>query len=104
MAVVHNGIIENYKALRAELAACQAQENVSCTYVARTAFRFLPEFIEAGAYETLVAIFQESRTSSFALHLITGRNNGRSHQAALDFIRRRHGGPVDDASLAGPGG
>ncbi len=94
------------QALRDELASCQEQEGTNCAYVARTAFRFLPEFIAAGDHGELVAVFRGSRTSPFDLHLVTGRNNGQSHLAAIDFIRRRHGqsvaGPIDEAPMVAP--
>ena len=76
--------------LRRALAACQIQAERHCTYVARTAFRFLPEFVDAGQFSDLVAIFQTSRTREFDLYLINGRYDGQAHMAAIDYITRRH--------------
>ena len=76
--------------LRRELEACQADPEWSCVYVARTAYRFLPEFREQGAVGELNAIFLDSRTREFDLYLIDGYRAGQAHERAVEFIASYH--------------
>ncbi len=70
--------------LRAELERCQAPGDHNCAYVARTAWRFLPEFREQGQVDELDEIFAISRTAAFDRYLINGHRDGQVYQ---DFIR-----------------
>lgn len=74
--------------LRGELERCQttAVEPHDCAYVARTAYRFLPELREQGLAEELEEIFANSPSAPFDLYLVTGYRDGRAHQSALRFI------------------
>ena len=76
--------------LRQELGACQADPENLCTYVARTAYRFLPEFREQGAIKELNSIFSDSRTRDFDLYLINGYRDGQAHVKAMESIRLYH--------------
>lgn len=74
--------------LRHELSQCQADSDSNCVYVARTAYRFLPEFRNAGHMESLNEVFGISRTRDFDLYLINGYLDGQAHLDALDSIER----------------
>lgn len=78
--------------VREELEKCQSRtaELSGCIYVARTAWRFLPEFRNLGRTDELEEIFTVSRTAPFDLFLITGYRDGQAHQAAARFIRDHH--------------
>ena len=74
--------------LREELERCQ---NLStrlhdCIYVARTAWRSLPEFRSRGQIGQLEEVFADSRTAPFDLYLITGYRDGRAHRDAARFV------------------
>ena len=73
-------------ALRQELASCQSAAGNNCVYVARTAYRFLPEFRDAGLIDELNQIFSASRTKDYDLYLINGYRDGQAHQKAIEFI------------------
>ena len=73
-------------ALRRELGACQSVAGNDCVYVARTAYRFLPEFRDAGLVDELDEIFSASRTRDYDLYLINGYRDGQAHQKAIEFI------------------
>ena len=73
-------------ALRRELEACQSVAGNDCVYVARTAYRFLPEFRDAGLVDELNQIFSASRTKDYDLYLINGYRDGQAHQKAIEFI------------------
>ena len=74
--------------LREELEHCQVQsgEAYDCAYVARTAYRFLPEFREQGQVDTLDEIFAASRTVAFDRYLINGYRDGQAYRDAIEFI------------------
>ncbi|MFH1143856.1 MAG: hypothetical protein V1774_04860 [Candidatus Eisenbacteria bacterium] len=71
-----------------ELAA--GREDADAAYVARTAFRFLPEFAAAGDEERLVRAFAEGETRVFDQSLLAGRHDGRAHLAIMDFLLERY--------------
>lgn len=78
--------------VREELERCQSvtAELHGCVYVARTAWRFLPEFRNLGQIDELGDIFIASRTAPFDLSLILGYRQGQAHQAAARFIQDHH--------------
>ena len=51
--------------VRQELEDCQRVPANNCVYVARTAYRFLPEFRDKGDIKALTEIFSASRTRAF---------------------------------------
>ncbi len=75
--------------LQDELGRCQdiATGLHDCAYVARTAYRFLPEFASRGQMNRLEEIFAASRTAPFDLYLITGYRDARAHRAFIRFLR-----------------
>ena len=73
-------------ALRRELASCQSVAGDNCVYVARTAYRFLPEFRDAGLVDELNEVFSASRTKDYDLYLINGYRDGQAHQGAVEFF------------------
>ena len=77
--------------LRKELEYCQSLTTrlPDCVYVARTAYRFLPEFRAQGEVDALDEIFATSRTAAFDRYLINGYRDGQAHQDAIDFIEER---------------
>ena len=80
--------------LREELERCQSLTTrlYDCVYVARTAYRFLPEFRAQGEVDALDEIFATSRTAPFDRYLINGYRDGQAHRDAIDFIVERGGG------------
>ena len=74
--------------LRLELSQCQSASESNCTYVARTAYRFLPEFRDIGEIKALDEVFGASRTREFDLYLINGFRDGKAFLKALDSIER----------------
>jgi hypothetical protein len=74
--------------LRRELATCQESkpEPSSCVYVARSAYRFLPEFTSKGDVDELLQVFRSSRTRPFDYFLLTGARDGKADDGAIAFI------------------
>lgn len=72
--------------LRQELAHCQNDPDANCVYVARTAYRFLPEFRRQGKIPVLNGIFSASRTKDYDLHLMNSHKDGQSHISAMVHI------------------
>ena len=72
--------------LRQELNDCQSDPQRNCVYVARTAFRFLPEFRDQGKIDALNEVFLTSRTKDYDLYLINGYKDGQAHVSALEYI------------------
>lgn len=74
--------------LREELEHCQSLTSglSDCVYVARTAYRFLPEFRAQGKVDALEKIFAISRTAAFDRYLINAHRDGSAHRDAIDFI------------------
>lgn len=72
------------------LEVCQQDTDAHCAFVARSAYRFLPEFRRAGDIAALQNVFRSSRTRRFDRHLIEGYRDGRSFYEAIDEIAARH--------------
>lgn len=74
-----------------ELTACQTrrQDVRDCLYIARTVYRFLPEFRQAGHQHALEQLFQRSSSAPADLFLITGARDGRAYRRMLAFIEER---------------
>ena len=72
--------------LRQELDDCQSNPQRNCVYVARTAFRFLPEFRDKEKIDALNEVFLTSRTKDYDLYLINGYKDGQAHVSALEYI------------------
>ncbi len=77
--------------LRDELRGCQAQVETEhgCVYVARTAYRFLPELRSLGVEDDLVELFTESRTREFDLYLVNGYRDARARSSAVEYLSNR---------------
>ena len=75
--------------LRHELSQCQADSEANCAYVARTAYRFLPEFRNTSRIESVDEVFRTSRTREFDLYLINGYRDGQAHLEVLASIERK---------------
>ena len=92
LLIDHVKIDLSIRRLREELDLCQSLTAGlhDCIYVARTVWRFLPEFRNLGQIDELEEIFATSRTAPFDLSLITGFRDGQAHQAAARFIRNHH--------------
>ena len=84
--------------LAEELEACQSSLRDQCIYVARAAYRFLPEFRQRGHVDELNDIFLSSRTKEFDLYLINGYKDGQLHEDAVIFVLDQY---VDKAKEAG---
>lgn len=79
------------KLLEAELLSCQAISAAGgdCSYVARSAYRVLPELRARGDAARLKHIFQQSRSAGFDLSLVTGSEDARAFLKAIDYLERK---------------
>ena len=86
--------------LAKELSNCQRKstDDRACTYVARTAYRFLPEYRRAGQVDHLKKIFEQSRTNIFDHYLLSGYQNAQAYQPALQWLLKRY---INQLNLAG---
>ena len=84
--------------LAEELETCQSNPLDQCVYVARTAYRFLPEFRERGHVDELNDIFLSSRTKEFDLYLINGYKDGQLHEDAVIFVLNQYVDKAKDGS------
>jgi hypothetical protein len=76
----------------AELHACQAAGDASpskCAYVARSAYRFLPELRARGELPALERIFEGSKSRDFDLYLMTGFRDARAYVMAIRYLQRQ---------------
>ncbi len=89
--------------LHEELTTCQQDPDKNCVYVARTAFRFLPEYRAGGHISALNEVFSQSRTKDYDLYLINGYKDGQAHLLAIDHIAERYAKKLlGDADLRNP--
>ena len=73
-----------------ELQRCQEEKSGDCAYVARTVYRFLPEFRVAGEFERLRTLFRRTPTNDYDRYLLESRTDGQAHVAALRLIVERY--------------
>lgn len=78
--------------LAAEMQACQSTAGAApaCGYVARSAYRVLPELRALGAQDRLEAVFRDSATREHDLWLLAGAAQPRRWQAALAWLQGGH--------------
>ena len=78
--------------LAEELARCQQTHSQAedCAYVARAAYRYLPEFKKQGKAQDLVNLFDRSKSRPFDQFLVTGYANAQAYQVALEWFVRRY--------------
>jgi len=78
--------------LAQELGRCQQTHSqaADCTYVARAAYRYLPEFKKQGSLQAPTKIFDQSQSRPFDQFLLTGYANAQAYQAALDWLAQRY--------------
>lgn len=78
--------------LAQELVICQQAHSqaADCTYVARAAYRYLPEFKKQGNLQNLTKIFDQSQSRPFDQFLLTSYGNAQAYQAALDWLAQRY--------------
>ncbi len=72
--------------LAAELASCRARSDGNCTYVARSAYRFLPEFRAHGMESGLQRLFSGPEANAYDRYLVNGYRNPRLHEDVLDLL------------------
>ena len=73
--------------LSQELARCQKVDSqANCAYVARAAYRYLPEFKQRGKLPELINIFDQSPSRPFDQFLLTGHANAQAYQTALSWL------------------
>jgi hypothetical protein len=76
--------------LKRELVDCQktSKSPSGCSYVARTAYRFLPELRASGVTQELNDVFQSSESRDFDLFIINGYKNAQAYKSALEsFVK-----------------
>lgn len=78
--------------LAEELTRCQQTHTQAedCAYVARAAYRYLPEFKKQGKAQDLVNLFDRSKSRPFDQFLVTGYANAQAYQVALEWFVRRY--------------
>jgi hypothetical protein len=78
--------------LAQELARCRQTHSqaADCAYVARAAYRYLPEFKKQGKAQDLVNVFDQSQSRPFDQFLLTGYANAQAYQVALDWLTQRY--------------
>lgn len=78
--------------LAEELARCQQThfQAADCAYVARAAYRYLPEFKKQGKVQDLANLFDQSKSRPFDQFLITGYANAQAYQVALEWFAHRY--------------
>ncbi|MFC1572023.1 hypothetical protein ACFL6M_00330 [Candidatus Eisenbacteria bacterium] len=76
--------------VKLELLHCRRDSSRSEAYVARSVYRFLPEFRAAGEQERLLALFSGAEDGDFGAYLLSGSRDGRAHIKAIDFIARKY--------------
>jgi hypothetical protein len=69
-----------------ELRSSRGEPGVVDEYVARTVYRFLPEFKRAGKLGELQEVLAENGASEFALSSVTGTTDGRANARGIDFL------------------
>jgi hypothetical protein len=71
------------------LRSCQASRpgRIDCSYVARAAYRALPELRAQGAQRELEALFATSRTREVDLFMMTGARDPRAWRGALAALQ-----------------
>lgn len=78
--------------IEAELRRCQpkaAASPAACAYVARSAYRHLPELRTRGEFPRLQALFRESPSMDFGLYLLNGAEDARAFVKALARFERQ---------------
>jgi hypothetical protein len=78
--------------VKEELRKCQSQasDKKDCSYIARTAYRRLPEFRNLGKIDGLINIFEDSRTKPFDQYLLRGHINTQAHQELLAWLAQNY--------------
>lgn len=75
--------------IKEELARCSNQNHPNtCTYAARTVYRFIPELVSKGIYEKVVALFRENNASGFDMALLGGRKNSNWYNEMIAFLKQ----------------
>lgn len=78
--------------IEAELRGCRASavgSPAACAYVARSAYRHLPELRARGESARLQAVFRESPSADFDLYLLNGAEDARAFAKALARFERQ---------------
>jgi hypothetical protein len=78
--------------LAQELARCQQTnpQAADCAYVARAAYRYLPEFRKQGKAQDLVTLFDQSQSRPFDQFLLTAYANAQAYLVTLDWLTQRY--------------
>lgn len=78
--------------LAQELARCQKNHSQvsDCAYVARAAYRYLPEFKKQGTTHDLANRLDQSKSRPFDQFLLTGYANAQAYQVALDWFAQSY--------------
>lgn len=75
------------KRIRKEIQECGKEKNIlSCEYVTRNVYRFLPELIKRNEYRGAIKLFSRTRTSDYDLAILKGRISRNWYRKALNFL------------------
>lgn len=85
----------NLNIVQDELEYCKSSKFENCSYISRTAYKFLPEFKDKGMYDQLLLIFSNAQiTNDFDLYLLKGSIEKNLDKKALAYIVDRHNGKI----------
>ncbi|MEY4575806.1 MAG: hypothetical protein RL701_509, partial [Pseudomonadota bacterium] len=87
---LHDALRERLDVARiaAELRSCEQQpDRLACVYVARTAYRFLPELEQSGQRAAVLELFQSSKSRAYDVGLLSARTRGDWYKSVLSFVR-----------------
>lgn len=78
----------NLRIITEELRKCKKYRGkvISCEYVTRNVYRFLPEFVKQGKHKALLSIFKTTKTSEYDLALLNSRNTGNWYKKIIEFL------------------
>lgn len=75
------------KRIKKEIQKCKKEKSIlSCEYVTRNVYRFLPELVQRGEYRGAIELFSRTRTSDYDLAILKGRISRNWYRKALNFL------------------
>ncbi|HEX2676868.1 MAG TPA: hypothetical protein VHM19_09515 [Polyangiales bacterium] len=74
--------------IAAELQSCRALgQRDSCVYVTRTVYRFIPELVQRGELDHVIALFRGSPSAPYDTGVLGAREHGTWYRGVAEFVR-----------------
>jgi hypothetical protein len=74
--------------IAAELRTCRQERGpLACVYVARTAYRFIPELVSSNRLPEVISLFRSSPSAAYDTSILSARSNGTWYRQVVDFAR-----------------